>query len=75
MRWESVNAMTFESPTHRVRRVGEHWLAEVKPSYSEPSTNKKRVHIALRKIPGVFATQVAAQEACEADAYKTASGR
>ena len=65
MQWEAVNAMTFESATHRVRRVGDHWLAEVKPTIDGQP---------LRKIAGRFERQHDAQEACEADAYKIASG-
>jgi hypothetical protein len=65
MQWEHVNAMTFESATHRVRKLGDHWFAERK---ADPP-----VHAA--KIGASFDTQEIAQSACEADAYRVASGR
>lgn len=65
MRWESVNAMTFESATHRVRRVGNVWLAERKCVDNDPCV----------KLGSNFRTQIEATDACEADAYRIASGR
>lgn len=56
--------MTFESATHRVRRVGDQWHAERK------SLNYEH----MRKL-GEFADQNAAQAECEKDAYRLASGR
>lgn len=65
MRWEFVNAQTFESATHRVRRVGEYWLAERKArDFDKPI-----------KIGDTFADRQSAEAACEADAYSIASGR
>jgi hypothetical protein len=65
MRWEAVNAMTFETATHRVRRVGNVWLAELKSIDDDPCL----------KIGGNHRSQVDAQQACEIDAYRRASGR
>lgn len=65
MRWEPVNAMTFESATHRVRRVdSQYWIAERKAVGDEP----------LIKIGKKYFNQFDAEKACEADAYKLASG-
>jgi hypothetical protein len=65
MQWEFVNAMTFESATHRVRHVGDFWLAERKSSgWDKPL-----------KIGDTFSDQRSAESACEADAYSLASGR
>jgi hypothetical protein len=65
MRWEAVNAMTFESATHRVRRVGNLWFAELKSNVEDPCL----------KIGCNYPSQLDAQQACEIDAYRRASGR
>jgi hypothetical protein len=65
MRWEAVNAMTFESATHRVRRLGNYWLAERKETNGDKPV----------KIGNSFDLQADATAACEADAYRIASGR
>jgi len=64
MRWEAVNA-TFESATHRVRRLGNYWLAERKETNGEKPI----------KIGNSFDLQTEATAACEADAYRISSGR
>lgn len=69
MQWHFVNAMTFETATHRIRRIctarESYWLAERKATGFEH----------LGKICGKFETQDSAQAACESDAYAEASGR
>jgi hypothetical protein len=64
MEWHFVNAMTFETATHRVRRVCAHdgegyWLAERKVCCDD--------HAA--RIPGRFDSMEFAQSACERDTY------
>ena len=70
MHWHFVNAMTFETQTHRIRRVctqrESFWLAERKAS-------SHGEHV--ERVNGHFATQELAELACEADLYAVASGR
>jgi len=67
--WHFVNAMTYETATHRIRRVStpreSYWLAERKAS---PLDLAEKIH-------GHFATQELAELACERDLYAVASGR
>jgi len=66
MEWRPVNAQTYESATHRVRRAGNSmWLAERK------SLDQERAI----KIGAIYRTYETAVEACEIDAYRLASGR
>lgn len=69
MQWHFVNAMTFETATHRIRRVHTqrhaYWLAE----------RKADEHDHVEKLNGHFEDQHAAEAACERDAYNQASGR
>jgi len=70
MQWHFVNAMTFETETHRVRKISlidgtSHWLAERKACCDEHGM----------RIPGKFESQEFAQSACERDSYALASGR
>ena len=69
MEWHFVNAMTFETATHRVRRVysarDSYWLAE----------RKATEHEHVEKLNGHFPDQQAATAACEADRYAQATGR
>lgn len=69
MQWQHVNAMTFETATHRIRRICTQreafWLAERKASTYD--------HI--ERIPGRFLTMDLAKVACARDAYREASGR
>jgi hypothetical protein len=60
MVWEAVNAQVFESATHRVRRVGSHWIAERKSRDGESSF----------QLEAGFERQHDAQLACENDARK-----
>jgi hypothetical protein len=60
--WQSINAMVFETATHRARLVTSHqgenyWLAERKDCCDDHA----------RRIPGKFATLAYAQLACERD--------
>lgn len=61
--------MTFETATHRIRRVHTHheayWLAE----------RKATPHDHAEKLNGRFPDQQAAEAACDADMYCVASGR
>lgn len=69
MTWHFVNAMTYESATHRVRRVHtmheSYWLAERKALAGDHAG----------KIGGRFDCQELAESACERDGYAVASGR
>lgn len=69
MQWHFVNAMTYETATHRIRRIStlkeSYWLAERKATDGD--------HV--EKIPGHFALQELAEAACERDSYAVASGR
>jgi hypothetical protein len=65
MTWHFVNAQTWESESHRVRRVGEYWIAERK-------TNEFGAGISIGKT---FASQELAQGACDRDGYAAATGR
>jgi DNA-binding transcriptional ArsR family regulator len=65
MQWEHVNAMTFESATHRVRKLGDCWFAERK---AEPPLHAV-------KLGTTFHSREIAQSACDADAYRQLSGR
>jgi hypothetical protein len=59
MPWHFVNSMTWESATHRVRRIGnEHWIAVRKAVTGE----------AAQQIGERFSSQQDAQSACDADA-------
>lgn len=69
MQWEFINAMTFESATHRIRRMHTHleayWLAE----------RKAGEHGHAEKLNGHFPDRPAAETACERDQYSLSSGR
>lgn len=69
MQWHFVNAMTYETATHRIRRIctqrESFWLAERKASTFD--------HV--EKIAGRFPSMESAQGACARDAYADASGR
>lgn len=69
MDWHFVNAMTYETATHRIRRVSNlrasYWLAERKATDSD--------HI--EQLPGHFPLKELAEAACERDSYVVASGR
>ena len=69
LQWHHVNAMTYETATHRIRRIctqrESFWLAERKASTFD--------HV--ERIPGRFATMELAQVACARDQYAEASGR
>jgi hypothetical protein len=69
MQWHFVNAMTFETATHRIRRIctyhEAYWVAERKATEND--------HV--EKINGHFADQHLAELACEADLYEVESGR
>jgi hypothetical protein len=69
MEWHFVNAMTYETATHRIRRIctqrESYWLAE----------RKACVEDHIEKIGGHFADQQLAISACERDSYAVASGR
>lgn len=65
MQWHFVNAQTWESETHRVRRVGEYWIAERKTSDFGAGTS----------IGKTFASQELARSACVLDGYAAATGR
>lgn len=68
MTWHLVDGSTFESLTHRIRRIVEpdpHWRAERKEMADEPHA----------MLPGHFPDAITAQRACEADEYARASGR
>lgn len=67
MTWHFVNAMIFESATHRVRKVGDYWLAERKAIFSELASRKKLNELRAIKIGTTFKSQKDAQEACEMD--------
>jgi len=59
MPWHFVNSMTWETATHRVRRIGsDHWIAVRKCVDGESA----------RQLDDKFSTQADAQEACERDA-------
>jgi hypothetical protein len=61
MPWHFVNSMTWETATHRVRRVGnDHWIAVRKGCDGESA------HQIGDKFR--FSTQEEAQEACDRDA-------
>ena len=69
MQWHFVNAMTYETATHRIRRICAHsesfWLAERKATSFDHT----------EKIAGRFTTMDLAKAACDRDAYLEASGR
>jgi hypothetical protein len=70
MEWHFVNAMTCETPTHRIRHVGLCWLAERKAVMTPHAPSEP-----VQKINGTFDTKELAIAACEADAYRQGSGR
>lgn len=69
MDWHFVNAVTYETATHRIRRIhtlrSTYWLAERKPTNGE--------HV--EQLPGRFPLMELAEAACERDSYAVASGR
>jgi len=69
MQWHFVNAMTYETATHRVQRVHSHhdsyWLAE----------RKATEHEHVEKLNGHFPDQQSAEAACERDQYSQVTGR
>jgi hypothetical protein len=66
MQWVQINPRIVESATHRLRRAGKFmWLAERKAHDRERAM----------KIGETFPALAAAQAACEADAYRLATGR
>lgn len=69
MDWHFVNAMTYETATHRIRRVcnfrDTYWLAERKATSSEHA----------EQLHGKFPLKELAEAACERDSYAVASGR
>lgn len=60
MTWHFVNAQTWESATHRVRRVGEYWIAERKGENFGAGIS----------IGKTFSTQELAQTACDFDSRR-----
>jgi hypothetical protein len=59
MPWHFVNSMTWETATHRVRRIGnDHWIAVRKGVNGESA----------RQLDAKFSTQTEAQAACDRDA-------
>jgi hypothetical protein len=59
MPWHFVNSMTWETATHRVRRIGhEHWIAVRKGVGGESA----------HQLEGKFSSQQDAQQACDEDA-------
>ena len=73
MEWHFVNAMTFETPTHRIRHVGPCWLAERKAVLYTNASGPPAEPV--QRLNGSFATQEDAMAACEKDAYAQKSGR